>query len=677
MQVGTVLRNRYRITSFLGSGGFGETYLAEDLDLPGQPQCVVKQLKPHNSNPILLQVARVLFDREAKTLYKLGNINDQIPRLFAHAEEDGQFYLVQEFIHGHTLSEELTVGQPWHEAAVLQLMREILEVLVVVHKNGVIHRDIKPSNLMRRHRDKKIVLIDFGSVKEINALTVDMQGHATTTVAIGSADYISPEQAYGNPQLSSDVYSVGVLGIQALLGRVPQKNPDTGSLIWRNLVLANAHLTEVLDKMTRYHFRDRYASAESALKALNLSPVKLPVTVLEKKKKSFPMIGVPVVFATVWLMSKLISSTQSAPLPIVCPFDNCTLKLGGVEMPPAPVNLQQAPNPLCKDDSPQSSSKPLRINREPLRQYLENELRKKYSSVQVKLDNALNFSQTDWVTNSNHQIKNKNWDIAFTLSPLLSLAARDRGYEFAFASNIRGQPSFSSSIYVRKDSDISSLKDINSSKKIALGNRNDLIGFYQPIYLLYGTSPSIESNYTFPTIRSMVLCKRVDIGVGPTQGIQEDPKLTILATSSVSVGGVYFSPQLPFETRKILKNLLENAPVSIRNDAAYMQGAEPTNADYEKVKLLKDRAQEIIGINKGEIIGVVTNVSRANKQEYSMTIETQNEVSYQAFVPVSVMKDLSDKPLSDLLMKQIKIVDVRPDNMRRLMVQQKKQAILR
>jgi serine/threonine-protein kinase len=268
MQIGTVLRNRYQIHHFLGSGGFGDTYLAEDLDLPGHPQCVVKHLKPKNSAPSILQAARVLFDREAKVLYDLGNAHDQIPRLFAHIEENNQFYLVQEFVEGHTLSEELIVGQPWSEARVVTLLREILEVLSVVHQRGVIHRDIKPQNLMRRQQDQKIVLIDFGAVKEINALATDADGHTTSTIAIGTAGYMPPEQAHGHPQLASDVYAVGVLGIQALLGRMPQQDSATGDLIWKETGAVSSQLARVLEKMTCYHFRDRYASAQIASNAL-------------------------------------------------------------------------------------------------------------------------------------------------------------------------------------------------------------------------------------------------------------------------------------------------------------------------------------------------------------------------------------------------------------------------
>ncbi|MEH2060716.1 MAG: bifunctional serine/threonine-protein kinase/formylglycine-generating enzyme family protein [Nostoc sp.] len=275
---GTVLRNRYKIVKILGSGGFGDTYLAADLDLPNQPQCVVKHLKP-NSDPAVLQVVRRLFDSEAQVLYRLGNDSDQIPRLFAHFEEQGEFYLVQEFVDGEDLSYEVIPGQKLTEIAVTILLKEILEILAVVHKKNIIHRDIKPQNLMRRRQDGKIVLIDFGAVKEVNTMMMNLQGQTSVSVTIGSLGYMPSEQAAGQPKLSSDVYAVGMLGIQALTGLQPHelpKDPNDGEVIWRNWANVSEKLAGVLNKMVSYYFRDRYPSAVEALEALKPSAPQQP-----------------------------------------------------------------------------------------------------------------------------------------------------------------------------------------------------------------------------------------------------------------------------------------------------------------------------------------------------------------------------------------------------------------
>ncbi|OYD96240.1 serine/threonine protein kinase [Nostoc sp. 'Peltigera membranacea cyanobiont' 210A] len=260
------LRNRFEIVKHLGSGGSGDTYLAIDLDLPGQPHCVVKHFHPKDSNPAVLPIAKKLFDREAEVLYQLGNDHDQIPRLFAHFNEDGDFYLVQEFIDGHALTQEIVPGQRLNENTVVNLLKDILEVLAFVHQHDIIHRDIKPQNLMRRYSDQKIVLIDFGSIKKIGALGAGL------TIAVGTPGYMPSEQAKGKPKLCSDIYAVGMIGIQALTGLIPEQlpeDPSTGEVIWRDKAEVSDTLANILDTMVRDRYNQRYQSATEALQALN------------------------------------------------------------------------------------------------------------------------------------------------------------------------------------------------------------------------------------------------------------------------------------------------------------------------------------------------------------------------------------------------------------------------
>ncbi|MDZ8091144.1 MULTISPECIES: serine/threonine-protein kinase [unclassified Nostoc] len=260
------LRNRFEIVKQLGSGGSGDTYLAIDLDLPGQPHCVVKHFHPKDSNPAVLPIAKKLFDREAEVLYQLGNNHEQIPRLFAHFNEDGDFYLVQEYIDGHALTQEIVPGQRLNENTVVNLLKDILEVLAFVHQHDIIHRDIKPQNLMRRYSDRKIVLIDFGSIKKIGALGAGL------TIAVGTPGYMPSEQAKGKPKLCSDIYAVGMIGIQALTGLMPEQlpeDPTTGEVIWRDKAEVSDALANILDTMVRDRYNQRYQSATEALQALN------------------------------------------------------------------------------------------------------------------------------------------------------------------------------------------------------------------------------------------------------------------------------------------------------------------------------------------------------------------------------------------------------------------------
>ncbi|MEN9255285.1 MAG: serine/threonine-protein kinase, partial [Gloeomargarita sp. SZTDM-1c_bins_89] len=194
------LAGRYHILKPLGSGGFGQTFLAEDWFLPGRPWCVVKQLQPQSTNPQVLEVARRLFNREAEVLYQLGSTVSRIPRLLAHFEQDNEFYLVQEFIEGHDLSQELTPGKKYPETWVKQFLLDVLEVLSQVHQRNIIHRDLKPANLMRRRSDGRIVLIDFGAVKEVGTLMADNRGETAIGTQIGTRGYMPIEQFRGQPR---------------------------------------------------------------------------------------------------------------------------------------------------------------------------------------------------------------------------------------------------------------------------------------------------------------------------------------------------------------------------------------------------------------------------------------------------------------------------------------------
>lgn len=266
---GQILSGRYQIISYLGGGGFGQTYLAYDSQLPGKPQCVVKQLQPQSTDPAIVEMARRLFDTEAQLLYKLGN-HPQIPRLLAHFEERQEFYLVQEFIEGNDLTLEVTPGNVLGEAQVVCLLRDILEVLAFVHQQNIIHRDIKLTNIRRRY-DGKIVLIDFGVAKQISTQLLHVHGMTNVTVKIGTPGYMPSEQAQGKPRLSSDVYAVGTIAIGALTGIAAHQLPDdpiTGEISWRDRARVSPELADILDKMVRYDFRDRYPSAMDALQAI-------------------------------------------------------------------------------------------------------------------------------------------------------------------------------------------------------------------------------------------------------------------------------------------------------------------------------------------------------------------------------------------------------------------------
>ncbi|MEP0872618.1 tetratricopeptide repeat protein [Trichocoleus desertorum AS-A10] len=335
------LGGRYKVLSKLGAGGFGQTFLAEDMHLPDHPCCVVKQLKPQVTDASSLQTARRLFDTEAKVLYQLGS-HDQIPRLMAHFEEDQEFYLVQEFIDGASLSEELIAGQPWPEARVLALLQDILHALAFVHEQHVIHRDIKPPNLMRRRQDGKIVLIDFGAVKQVSTQIVTAKsGHTNLTISIGTQGYMPNEQLGGNPRFSSDLYAVGMIGIQALTGVHPRhlsEDVKTGEIQWRDRAThATPELADLLDRMVRYDFRARYATASDALAALQALPAELLAAIAVSAPSPNPSAENTADVDTD--LDTVAIPDQSTPPTVTAP----TLAVSG---PPANQPVHAASNPL-------------------------------------------------------------------------------------------------------------------------------------------------------------------------------------------------------------------------------------------------------------------------------------------------------------------------------------------
>ena len=290
MLIGKVLRQRYEIVEAIGRGGFGDTYTAIDRDFPGKPLRVVKHLSPTHTDVNSLKIAKELFQAEAESLSKLGE-NSQIPRLFSYFEEENEFYLVQELIEGRDLTSEFEPGKRWSESETIALITELLSILSIVHENDTVHRDIKPANIMRRRDDGKLVLIDFGAVKE--KVTADSTG-LTTAIGIGTPPYMSPEQG-SIPGKYSDVYAVGVLGVLALTGLTARDllmNSAGLQDIWRNLdIEVSPKLESVLERMTDSQFGQRFPDAASALEAIAPKKEPQPVASRFKKKVLLALLG--------------------------------------------------------------------------------------------------------------------------------------------------------------------------------------------------------------------------------------------------------------------------------------------------------------------------------------------------------------------------------------------------
>jgi formylglycine-generating enzyme required for sulfatase activity len=268
-----LLKDRYRALKLLGQGGFGKTFKAVDEDQPRKPLCVIKQFAFSNNHPETRQIALKLFYEEAQHLEALGK-HDQIPELLAYFDVEGQPYLVQQFIDGQDLEQELATAGTFNQAKIRELLESLLPVLDFLHHQSppVIHRDIKPANIIRRRSDGGLVLVDFGAAKQATQSML-----AKTGTAIGSAEFAAPEQARRKPVFASDIYSLGVTCIYLLTQVSPfdlfDMNQD--AWVWRDYLVDNSvdeKLGKVLDRMIANVLPQRYQAAAEVLAALNPKP---------------------------------------------------------------------------------------------------------------------------------------------------------------------------------------------------------------------------------------------------------------------------------------------------------------------------------------------------------------------------------------------------------------------
>jgi serine/threonine protein kinase, bacterial len=264
----------YPISQQLGAGGFGTTYLATNTLMPSRPYCVVKQLIPTSTDPQLQQLIQDRFKQEAIVLENLGKgSNGMIPMLYHYFVEQGDFYLVQEYIEGQSLSDRIRSYGVFTETQVRQFLNDILPTLTYIHSKGIIHRDIKPDNIMVRQSDNKPVLIDFGAVKEIMTTVMTPSANTARSIVIGTPGFMPMEQVSGRPVFASDLYALSLTAIYLLTGKTPgeiETDPHSGNINWQVYAPnVSQQLAEVLNKSIEYSPRDRYMNAPEMLQSLN------------------------------------------------------------------------------------------------------------------------------------------------------------------------------------------------------------------------------------------------------------------------------------------------------------------------------------------------------------------------------------------------------------------------
>jgi serine/threonine protein kinase len=265
--------NLYPIIKQLGNGGFGKTFLATNTLMPSRPYCVVKQLIPTSNDPHLQTLIQERFGKEGLVLESLGEQSSgMIPKLYAYFMEEGEFYLVQEYISGQTLLDRVRTHGLFTELQVRQLLTDILPTLTYVHGRGMVHRDIKPDNIMLRENSNKPVLIDFGAVKETMSTVETMSGNTGRSIVIGTPGFMPAEQVSGRPMFVSDIYALGLTSIYLLTGKMPGEmdaDPSTGNINWQvHAPNVSPQLTTILNTAIHPVPTARYSTAQDMLQAL-------------------------------------------------------------------------------------------------------------------------------------------------------------------------------------------------------------------------------------------------------------------------------------------------------------------------------------------------------------------------------------------------------------------------
>lgn len=322
--LGTTIHSHYKIVKFLGMGRSGSTYLAENLDLPDRPPCLVKKFQYPDDPKIAEPLVDKLFEAQASILQKVGE-HALIPSLLAKFEEDGSRYFVSEYIDGDLLSDELAItsgrlakGSVWSQIQVFDFLVDLVSTLEFIHSCKYIHQDINPKNIIRHKKDGRFISIGFSAVKDLGSVWhhISRQDPRYVNVSIGTPGYIPDEQAENKSQFNSDLYAVGVIAIQALTGQFPiLKDPHTHELKWRDGVKINLKLMDIIDKMVRHDYRNRYQSAAEVSRDLQtFALTQIPPTKFDRLK---PHLIFGAIVCTLFLglgAVKLLSASTTKPM---------------------------------------------------------------------------------------------------------------------------------------------------------------------------------------------------------------------------------------------------------------------------------------------------------------------------------------------------------------------------
>ncbi len=293
MMIGQIVDKRYRFIKPINSTILGQTYLAADTHRPGSPQCVVREIRLSNFNSENREIVLSLFQEKVEKIFSLSQ-HDGLPNLLAYFEENNNIYLVEDYIVGISITQEWARDQPLLEGEVINILKEVLEVLVLIHGQGETHGKIKPGNLVRRILDGKLFLINFGLEREIQRiLELNQEPLISENHSQNNSDsllYIPLDKNQQKVDKKNDIYALGIIAIQALTGLSPQdllqqkqtNNTPGIEIPWQNLQVCSLALSDIIDKMVNTQSEQGYESATEVLAELSKMSVSTKTEIISK-----------------------------------------------------------------------------------------------------------------------------------------------------------------------------------------------------------------------------------------------------------------------------------------------------------------------------------------------------------------------------------------------------------
>lgn len=260
IQIGKLFAGRYRILKSIGRGGMADVYLAKDLILDNE-EVAIKVLRTNYQTD---QIAVARFQREARAMAELNHPN--IVSIRDIGEEDGQQFLVMEYVDGSDLKKHIQDHAPLSNNEVVRIMEEVLSAMTLAHQQGIIHRDLKPQNILLT-KDGTVKVTDFGI-----AVAFAETSLTQTNSMLGSVHYLSPEQARGSKAtVQSDIYAMGIMLFEMLTGHIPYDGDSAVTIALQHfqkplpsIIDENKNVPQALEnvviKATAKRLSDRYAS---------------------------------------------------------------------------------------------------------------------------------------------------------------------------------------------------------------------------------------------------------------------------------------------------------------------------------------------------------------------------------------------------------------------------------